>query len=74
MMTPTRQEKLEWARCAQAAYRHGRNNDGHTLSGAASLPEGARMDCARFDLVMKIYRDWLLATYREQQTGTPCAA
>jgi len=73
MITPTRHEKLEWARCAQAAYRHGRNNDGHTLSAAASLSEGMRMSCARFDMVMAIYREWLLNGYRDQQIAARTA-
>lgn len=59
MITVLPNEKMEWARCAQAMYRNGRNAAGHKLSAAAALPNGAMIDAARYDSIAAIYRPWL---------------
>jgi hypothetical protein len=59
MIRPTRHEKLEWARMAQAAYSAGINRIGHRYSGAASIPDDYALTVARFDELQSGYRDWL---------------
>lgn len=59
-ITPTRHEKLEWARCAQAAYRQSKNDVGHTLSAMAALPENTPLRVHQYDCLQAIYRSWLL--------------
>jgi hypothetical protein len=51
-ITPSRHEKIEWARCAQALYWIPDQN--------ASQPDGAAMDLARFDGIAHYYRQWLV--------------
>ena len=60
MITPTRSEKLEWARLAQAAYRAGDNFFGHRYSAYASIPEGAQLSEAAYDGLQINYRRWLI--------------
>lgn len=60
MITPTEQEKSEWARFAQAAYAAGHNAIGHRASAAASLPRGGEMALVRFDTLQDRYRAWLV--------------
>lgn len=60
MMHPTQHEKMEWARCAQAAYKAGHNRLGHALSAAAALPHDADMPVARYDFIAGTYRTWLV--------------
>lgn len=59
-MYPTRHEKNEWARLANAAYRNGMNAIGHTFSAAAALPEGAEISTRQFDFYQRVYREWLV--------------
>ena len=59
-MTPTRHEKLEWARMAQAAYAIDRNDIGHRFSGAASIRDADDMPLAMFDELQGQYRAWLI--------------
>ena len=60
MMTPTRHEKLEWSRMAQAAYLAGHNDIGHRYSGAAALRDGQSIPVTRFDALQDGYRTWLI--------------
>lgn len=62
-ITPSRHEKIEWARCAQALYWIPDQNArmiAHRMAGAASQPDGAAMDLARFDGIAHYYRQWLV--------------
>ena len=59
MVTPSRNEKNEWATLAQAAYRAQFNDIGHTYSVAASLPNGGQVTVKRFDELQSNYRQWL---------------
>lgn len=59
MITITEHEKTEWSRYAQAAYVAGRNDIGHKMSVAASLPKGAQMTVSNYDALMSSYRAWL---------------
>jgi len=59
MITPTQNEKNEWARLAQAAYRVCCNEIGHTFSAAASLPHDGQLTVQRFDELQINYRQWL---------------
>ena len=60
-ITPLEFEKAEWSRMAQAAYGRDRNDLGHFLSAAASLPKGGSMTLRRFDDLQGMYRAWLVA-------------
>jgi hypothetical protein len=60
MVTPTQNEKNEWARLAQAAYRQQCNEIGHTFSVAASLPHDEQITVKRFDELQSNYRQWLI--------------
>lgn len=57
---PTDHEKREWSRLAQAAYRDGWNEVGHTFSAAGALRHGEPMSLTRFDLLQEVYREWLV--------------
>ena len=59
MVTPTQNEKNEWATLAQAAYRRQFNDIGHTYSVAATLPNGAQLTVKQFDELQSNYRQWL---------------
>ena len=59
-ITPTRHEKLEWARLAQAAYAIDRNDVGHRYSGAASIRDAQSIPVATFDYLQAGYRSWLI--------------
>ena len=58
---PTRAQKLEWARMAQAAYLSDHNRTGHRFSGLASIPDVASLPLAVYDTAMSHYRAWLIA-------------
>lgn len=59
-ITPTRHQKLEWARMAQAAYSTDHNWTGHRFSGLASIPDSASLPIAVYDTAMNQYRAWLI--------------
>lgn len=62
-ITPSRHEKLEWARCAQQLYTLPGENArmiAHRMAGAAAIAEGVPMDLARFDGIAHYYRQWLV--------------
>jgi hypothetical protein len=59
MVTPTQNEKNEWACVAGAAYKAQYNEIGHTFSVAAALPNGAQMTIKQFDELQSNYRQWL---------------
>lgn len=60
-ITPTRYEKDEWSRMAQAAYAEGANQAGHRYSVAASLPSAAQITAEQFDGLQRGYREWLIS-------------
>src|SRR4051812_33249768 len=62
-ITPTQHERNEWSRLAQAAYAADRNDLGHRYSIAASLPNGARLTCKKFDALQGPYRAWLVGGF-----------
>lgn len=59
-MSVTVSERLEWSRCAQAAYGAGRNDIGHRMSGAASIRNADTITISTYDELMGIYRAWLM--------------
>jgi hypothetical protein len=59
-ITPTRAEKLEWARMAQAAYFADRNDVGHRYSAHAALRDGDSIPIYAFDTLQHNYRLWLI--------------
>jgi hypothetical protein len=77
MVTPTQQEKYEWACVAEAAYKAQYNEIGHTFSVAATLPNGAQITVKQFDELQSNYRQWrlygklTLADGRTVQLGCP---
>ena len=69
-ITPTRQEKLEWARLAQAAYGSDQNDIGHRFSGLASIPDSASLPITVYDTAMAQYRSWLIDNeYPEKESS-----
>ena len=61
MITPTRSEKLEWARMAQDMYRNDLNEFGHRYSGMASIRDGVQVTTDAYDSLMFLYRIWLVS-------------
>ena len=59
-MIASQHEKNEWARMAQDAYAKGLNTYGHRFSALAAMPQGAAMHIQEFDVVMSLYRSWLI--------------
>ena len=59
-ITPTRHQKLEWSRMAQAAYGSDHNDTGHRFSGLASIPDSASLPIDVNDTAMRQYRAWLV--------------
>ena len=64
---PTRAQKIEWARMAQAAYLSDHNWTGHRFSGLASIPDAASLPLAVYDTAMSHYRAWLIANEYPQR-------
>lgn len=60
MITVTQYEKDQWSRFAQAAYAADRNAIGHRYSGAASIPNGARLPVAVYDSLQAGWRAWFV--------------
>lgn len=60
LMTPSQQNKNEWARMAQAAYAAGRNAVGHRFSALASMRSTDSLSSRDYDLVQGQYRAWLI--------------
>lgn len=55
-LRPTKHERAEWSRCANAMYGRGRNDLGHFLSANSAKIE---ITSGTYDLLQAVYRAWL---------------
>jgi len=59
-ITPTQNEKLEWSRMANAAYKQYRSDIGHRYSTFSALRNGESIRVDVFDTLQMNYRRWLI--------------
>ena len=61
MITPTHDEKMAWAKCANSFYSASMNWYGHRMSSGAALSNNTQLSNEVYDVYARIYRQWLVS-------------